>query len=100
MRVHELAKKYKIDKDELIGLLNQAGFPVKNHMSGVTDDMVAVAEKHAQPATAKIKSKAKTKTAAKTKAKTKTKTVETSKAAVKKTPVKVKSTAKKAAPKA
>ncbi|MDH3215218.1 MAG: translation initiation factor IF-2 [Candidatus Krumholzibacteria bacterium] len=60
MRVHEAAKKYKLTKDELIVVLGKAGFVVRSHMSGMTDEMVEAVERHAN----KGKPRAKTKTKA------------------------------------
>ena len=69
MRVYEAAKKYKLANDELIKLLGKAGFPVKSHMSGMTDDMISFVEremKALEAAKPKVKPKAKA-VAAKTK---------------------------------
>ena len=39
MRVYELAKQLKMSNDDLLAMLRKAGFEVKSHMSGVTDEM-------------------------------------------------------------
>jgi translation initiation factor IF-2 len=104
MRAYEAAKKYKLTNEELIRLLGEAGFPIKSHMSGVTDEMLAVVEN--QRGAVKTKTKAKPKSAAKKKTPAKTKTakkVETAeKPAAKKkakTAVKTKATPKTTKPK-
>jgi translation initiation factor IF-2 len=68
MRIHELAKKYNLTNDELIDLLNKAGYDVKNHMSNVDYDMLAALDRHfswSAAATTKKKTKAKAKKAKK-----------------------------------
>ena len=40
MRVHELAKELNIDNKDLIDRIEKLGFPVKNHMSTLTDSAV------------------------------------------------------------
>jgi len=46
MRIHELAKKYNVTNDELIQLLQSAGYDVSNHMSSVDYDMLTALERH------------------------------------------------------
>jgi len=72
MRIHELAKKYSLTNEELIDLLNKAGYDVKNHMSNVDYDMLAALDRHfswSAAATTKKKTKAKAKAKAKKAAK-------------------------------
>jgi translation initiation factor IF-2 len=74
MRIHELAKKYDVTSEELVILLQNAGYDVKTHMSSVDYDMLAALERHfnwSTPAKKKTKSKAKSKAKAKAKAKVK-----------------------------
>ena len=64
MRIHELAKKYSVGNDELIQLLQNAGYDVKNHMGMVDYDMLAALERHfnwSSPAKKKAKTKKKAK---------------------------------------
>jgi translation initiation factor IF-2 len=104
MRVYEAAKKYKLTNEELIRLLGKAGFPIKGHMSGMTDEMVAVVEKHGGAAKTETKAKpkplAKKKTTAKAKTAKKTETTEKPAARKKAKPaVKDRATPKAAKPK-
>jgi len=104
MRVYEAAKKYKIAKDELIKLLGKAGFEVKSHMSGMTDEMVAVLEKSGKETKTKTKAKPKAapkkKTAVKAKTEKKTETARKPVAKKKAKPaVKAKAAPKTAKPK-
>lgn len=46
MRIHELAKKYNVSNDELIQLLQSAGYDVSNHMSSVDYDVLTALERH------------------------------------------------------
>jgi translation initiation factor IF-2 len=41
MRVYELARKHKMTSEEMVKLLQSLEFPIKNHMSSATDEMVA-----------------------------------------------------------
>jgi translation initiation factor IF-2 len=69
MRIHELAKKYSVTNDELIALLQNAGYEVNTHMSSVDYDMLEALERHFNWSTpAKKKAKAKKKTKSTTKA--------------------------------
>jgi translation initiation factor IF-2 len=45
MRVHELAKKLNKESKEIINLLKDKNIEVKNHMSTLTDEAVAIVEK-------------------------------------------------------
>ena len=64
MRIHELAKKYNVSNEELIQLLQNAGYDVNNHMSSVDYDMLEALERHfnwSAPTKRKTKAKAKRK---------------------------------------
>jgi translation initiation factor IF-2 len=102
MRIYEAAKKYKLTNDDLIALLKRAGFAVKSHMGGMTDDMVAALEKQQKGTKAKAKAKSKAaKPVTKKKTTVKTKTVKKAapetKTKTKKTVTPAKSPAKAAA---
>jgi translation initiation factor IF-2 len=78
MRIHELAKKYNVSNDELIQLLQNAGYDISNRLGQVDYDMLAALERHfnwSAPAKkkAKTKKKAKASTREKVEAVTKTK---------------------------
>ena len=64
MRIHDLAKKYSVSSEELIKLLQNAGYEVTTHMSSVGFDMLDALERHfnwTSPAKKKTKAKAKAK---------------------------------------
>lgn len=44
MRVHQLAKKYEKANKEFLQMLHEWGVDVKSHLSGLTDDQIAVIE--------------------------------------------------------
>jgi translation initiation factor IF-2 len=69
MRIHELAKKYNLSNDELLSLLQKAGYDVNNHMSSVDYDMLSALDRHFRWTAASAKKKAKAKGKAKGKAK-------------------------------
>jgi translation initiation factor IF-2 len=104
MRIYEASKKYNLPNDKLIRLLTEAGFAVKSHMSGMTDEMLAVVEKHAKKAkpAAKTRPKAEPKRKVAAKAKAVRKTERAKRPAAKKkaqAPAKVKPSPKTAKPK-
>ncbi len=45
MRIYELAKKYGISSEDLVGALKSSGFKVKSHMSSATDEMIEAARR-------------------------------------------------------
>jgi translation initiation factor IF-2 len=49
MRVYELAKKHKMTSEELLKVLAAADVVVKNHMSSVTDEMLAALNARLRP---------------------------------------------------
>ena len=49
MRIHDIAKKFKISSNALINILNELNFHPKSHMSVATDEMIeAVKNKFAE----------------------------------------------------
>lgn len=45
MRVYEFAKKVEVASKEILKVLNDAGYEVKNHMAVLTDNEIALLEK-------------------------------------------------------
>ena len=43
-RIHEIAKQYQISSDALMSLLRELKFPIKSHMSAVTEEMLLAIE--------------------------------------------------------
>ncbi len=58
MRVHEAAKKLNVESKDLIAALAKHGVEVKNHMSAITDEDLAKAEKELVKPAAAVKSAA------------------------------------------
>jgi translation initiation factor IF-2 len=75
MRIHEAAKKLNIESKDLIAALAKHGIEVKNHMSAITDEDFAKAEKEFQPAVSPVKPEAAKETPAKIEAKPEVKVV-------------------------
>jgi translation initiation factor IF-2 len=54
MRIYELAKQLRIDSDELVERLKDAGFPISNHMSALDGDDVERARDYLSGATNEV----------------------------------------------
>jgi len=54
MRIYELAKELRIDTNELVERLKDAGFPITNHMSALDGDDVGRAKDYLSGATSEI----------------------------------------------
>jgi len=82
MRIHDLAKKYSVSNEELITLLQNAGYEVSTHSSSIDYDMLEALERHFNWS-APAKKKGKTKAKAKKKATVKDETTVKAKANIK-----------------